>query len=549
MALTTDSRQKLRPFFPPQTSLQSTNLRAALLRSLTELKKNGLLGRSVVLRKTMLDDCKGDRFEELISSFAIIVLKATLRHGDMTASRLLSCSTNFSEEQELPILLAHRVALSNKLTYREHVSRSAVQDMEFIKQSLHALEARRALVSKSVDTAPGVNSVDSESALQDFKRLFCGDSSWLDTILYEDARIAPSQPEEAAEKPMTKVVSSIMEHKRDLARWKEYLASMPTDPIAKPETTSKVGWHDTKSVPGKAKDHKLLPYPQIEQNLERPRLLPGHERLLASMEQELLPHPRRGRRATRPEILPTSNVIFEPSDRQCKHRRPLCLSMPRDGTASRYSGAGAEEQPAFQCSVTCSTGPIFETKDQTQSTGGSRIGSDLTMAITQTPANRSRDEAEKYQGLDNAHEGHLPSPVTQSDEATERSRQPHAESLPRHKSGLSLMERTRMSLAASISQPPKPLRKSQRRSSQFPVNQFETPRKHSTATTPLSPASNDSTPREKLFSDDAEYASVFKTRTKINMSPMISPDRSVLDDSLLKHRLAILNLDDESETD
>ena len=61
--------QKLQPFFPPLEPLQSLNLRAALYRSLNELKKNGVLGRESVLRKTMLDECKGDKFYEILVMF------------------------------------------------------------------------------------------------------------------------------------------------------------------------------------------------------------------------------------------------------------------------------------------------------------------------------------------------------------------------------------------------------------------------------------------------------------------------------------------------
>ena len=53
--------EKLQPFFPPLEPLQSINLRAALYRCLDGLKKSGILGRDVVLRKTMLDELQTDR--------------------------------------------------------------------------------------------------------------------------------------------------------------------------------------------------------------------------------------------------------------------------------------------------------------------------------------------------------------------------------------------------------------------------------------------------------------------------------------------------------
>jgi hypothetical protein len=113
-----------------------------------------------------------------------------------------------------------------------------------------------------------------------------------------------------------------------------------------------------------------------------------------------------------------------------------------------------------------------------------------------------------------------------------------------------LLERTRQSMALISSGPPATgaKRKSTAmRLSQFPVNQFETPRKEHLSEATLSPASNSSTPREKLFSDDVDYTSVFKTRTKIAVSPMISPDRSLLDDSFLGGRMGALDLEESDE--
>ena len=54
------------------------NLRAALFRVLSDLKKNGDLGRESILRKSMLDDCKGDKFDELLALFSTAVLRKSL---------------------------------------------------------------------------------------------------------------------------------------------------------------------------------------------------------------------------------------------------------------------------------------------------------------------------------------------------------------------------------------------------------------------------------------------------------------------------------------
>ena len=70
-----ETRDKLQPFFPPLEPLQSLNLRAALYRSLDQLKKNGILGRECMLRKTMLDECKGEKLMEILLLFSTAVLR------------------------------------------------------------------------------------------------------------------------------------------------------------------------------------------------------------------------------------------------------------------------------------------------------------------------------------------------------------------------------------------------------------------------------------------------------------------------------------------
>ena len=88
-------------------------------------------------------------------------------------------------------------------------------------------------------------------------------------------------------------------------------------------------------------------------------------------------------------------------------------------------------------------------------------------------------------------------------------------------SNYTLVERTRKSMSLI---PPLPSHEALVRPrhhrgprSSFPVNQFETPRNSSGA------RSGASTPQDKLFEEDAEYASVFKSRPRVALSPVSSP--------------------------
>ena len=136
-----ETSQKLQPFFPPLEPLQSLNLRAALYRCLNDLKKNGVLGRESVLRKTMLDECKGEKFFELLALFSNAVLKKALAaqksnsHDEGAAvARRLATATALPRDQQaslLPLAIAHKAALVNVLKRKDEKRRRFA---EFEKQ-------------------------------------------------------------------------------------------------------------------------------------------------------------------------------------------------------------------------------------------------------------------------------------------------------------------------------------------------------------------------------------------------------------------------------
>lgn len=117
-----NTADKLQPFFPPLEPLQSIHLRAALFRCLNELRKNGVLPKETILRKTMLDECQGDKFWELCLSFSALVLrKVTQEKGSASikpiASRLGNAQAMSKSQREsmLPLAIAHKAALSRVL--------------------------------------------------------------------------------------------------------------------------------------------------------------------------------------------------------------------------------------------------------------------------------------------------------------------------------------------------------------------------------------------------------------------------------------------------
>lgn len=92
--------------------------------------------------------------------------------------------------------------------------------------------------------------------------------------------------------------------------------------------------------------------------------------------------------------------------------------------------------------------------------------------------------------------------------------------LPSKRTTLSERTRESMSLMPSTSLKPwKSLHKPQP-SRTYPTNQFETPNKQQVSTN----AAKEETPPEKLFAQEADYTSVFKSRPKIALSPTLSPE-------------------------
>lgn len=122
------TQDKLQPFFPPLEPLQSINLRAALFRCLNELKKDGVLGKDTVLRKSMLDDCQGDKFWELCLSFSGLVLRrVTVENKNRLSyekpfAEKIGTRKNLNTRQRdsmLPLAIAHKAALAKVLTEKE----------------------------------------------------------------------------------------------------------------------------------------------------------------------------------------------------------------------------------------------------------------------------------------------------------------------------------------------------------------------------------------------------------------------------------------------
>ncbi|KAM4058830.1 hypothetical protein HRG_008285 [Hirsutella rhossiliensis] len=189
-----EAANKLKPFFPPLDQMQSLNLRAALLRALDNAKKNGVLGRDLVIRKTMLDECKGERLEEVLAYFSTAVLKRVVardaqrvdRHPALAAELVLEERGYQGNNAELVALaLAHRLSL-RRILERKEVARARYRDFAHLLTIKERAMARRNDVVRHREQQGGGGTV-SENVRAEMRRTvrnnWSGNESWINVLL------------------------------------------------------------------------------------------------------------------------------------------------------------------------------------------------------------------------------------------------------------------------------------------------------------------------------------------------------------------------------
>lgn len=194
-----EARNKLQPFFPPLDQVQSLNLRAALLRALEQAKKNGVLGRDAVVRKTMLDECKGERLEEVLAVFSSAVLKKMVAEQQLNepdhpalAQTLALENRGYSGERGeiTALVLAHKVSLRRMLDDRR-AARARFNDFS------NVLASKEKAIAKRREAAVAARRTSQDRDISDSQRLevwrmvrdnWTGNERWLDTLLYGDSK-------------------------------------------------------------------------------------------------------------------------------------------------------------------------------------------------------------------------------------------------------------------------------------------------------------------------------------------------------------------------
>ncbi|KAL4863727.1 hypothetical protein BDV12DRAFT_22582 [Aspergillus spectabilis] len=502
------ARDKLRPFFPPLESLQSVNLRAALFRVLADLKKNGDLGRETILRKSMLDDCKGEKFDELLAAFSINVVRRRKIHNRNPAIDLSLASGLTPQEYPLilPLILAHRVSLDTLVERRDRVRDTQEKFLQLLDKKKDELGTRSTPDRHDVHT----QGADLEAVIHETKANWQGSAEWADAVLYgglssgRDAFLelpfdsAWSQAKESTVDGLRTTTSRpdlvsdletrVLRQRARLQRWQQYSASLRRLDTASPTKPTNAN----KTPQLVFRDHQALTVASISkavrQPIDRGRSTTGDQSILRSISKamEHINGPSSQR-----QIPPVSILKPEPAPApKPRASRPIPSIMQPEKF----------EPPANSITIEYDMEQPLDRNPRPSYTLTERTRKPMSL-FEGTPESPPADPPTLE---------YTPDPTPEEKEEEEPSRASYTLVKRTHKS---------MSLLPPPRERPRPIHRSRKSRVSFPVNQFDTPPKPSAADFP----SRASTPRDQLFEDQADYASVFKSRPRIALSPIASP--------------------------
>lgn len=457
------------------------NLRAALFRVLSDLKKNGDLGKETILRKSMLDDCKGEKFDELLAVFSTAVLRrvltASIGGRQLNPALRLSLANGITPEEYqlvLPLLLAHRVSLGATGERRSRARGTFEKFSQLLDNKKVQLEQKFQENPQLVPEEPA----DFNHLAEQVKTNWLGSEEWANNLLYGRFR---TSSDAFLELPFSKAwakanestveelktgdsrdllfdLESRVSHQRDrLNRWREFSSS-----AEKSGRTASPSTNPTRNNSSLAfKDHQGLTVASI------------------------------------------SKAVREPGSRALRTQEDQLLSCMNEALAridgkqrlSHVSPEATEDSP----------NPLPPQPSIPQE----------TPTVTE-PEPEAIPSFDNHEGDNEDNEVNPPEPSFQPD-PTPKDQEDHQPDDPPPKP-ITLAERTRKSMSLippRTTQPPPPPQDDQERKRQarisFPINPFETPQKRGP------------TPQDELFDESADYASVFKSRPRIAQSPVASP--------------------------
>lgn len=617
----------------------------------------------------MLDECKGDKFYEVLALFSNAVLKKVLAAQDCNeqnapAAKKLAIATTLSGHEQqslLPLAIAHKAALVYVLRKKEQKRRRYLNFERLLDDKTTDIHHRIRQSKATPRAAPSaVPQKEADAIKKQLRDNWIGNQKWLDVMLHGDnvqanevfltsrfdkiwrmvehGRELENVTVEAG--LLENLQSRVQEQQTRLRKWRTFHEKLqedkaePVSATAKPQAMAKefrFHNHVQLQMPSKRREPNVS-----KPNEQRQSVRPEYADILSEMNIEL----------SRVSTSKPARVGTGLSRRRTSSSTSRSPARSRKNTRSE-----SEIQPPLPTKPSYSTRPVFETK-KSSSEDAPVLRHSRHAAITATPADsdatligyastaRGVDSVRPTADSSDEHAGPEADPnmteiaddtveeplvevpaviIEDSPQPTHRSPSPEPSSAypsepptpmiyppelnaeealaeriitsigdatpspvkkPQPRMSMSLIERTRMSMARTnsfepVAESPLPLpspelpdpptvqadgdrratllertrlsmmamqskprqslaphdRKEKRKSraSLFPVNQFDTPRNRKSFE--LIEESKDTdpekTPKETLFSDEVDYDRVFKSRPRIATSPVFSPPAGV----------------------
>lgn len=441
----------------------------------------------------MLDDCKGEKFDELLAVFSTAVLRRVLAvssdEGSLNPAIKISTAKGLTAEKyqlAVALILAHRVSLGEMGERRARVRNTHEKFSELLDDKKAQLASR-----PKEDRTASEEPIDFNTLLREVNANWLGSQEWADTLLHGGSR---ASRDSFLELPFAKAWSKANEssiealrtdtsqdlladlesrvsHQQDrLRRWRNF-----RDSIRRESSSGLASANTGSHAPLVFRGHHTLTIASISkavrQSIGGSYITEDDQLLLSSMNEALA------------QISGKSQFSGSPTSRRL---RDIEVDSPAPGKA--------------------------EPTDNLPSPIPKQTGSPEKQAPSspiEAPPPASTPEPDSRQ---------TESPIVRISSEPEPTPEPDPQP-----STFTLAERTRksMSLIPPSAQHPREGAPSRKPRSSFPVNQFETPRKQSSQS--HAALSGRSTPRDDLFEDSADYASVFRSRPRVAHSPIISP--------------------------
>ncbi|KAL7275227.1 hypothetical protein RUND412_001842 [Rhizina undulata] len=189
---------RLEGTWPIYEPAQSREFRNVIFKWLNDLKRTDHLGGNVLVRKTLLEDCCGERYEELLLALSTMVLrdqieKNVFREMPRNTPAYQQCiSLTPCPDSLSSLLLAHQVSLTQLLESRKHSKSqwSSFSSLLNIKESEIAALTQKLFKNTHDDIPKKLPRGYESEILSRWRNNWLGDQRWLDIILNGDPEFA-----------------------------------------------------------------------------------------------------------------------------------------------------------------------------------------------------------------------------------------------------------------------------------------------------------------------------------------------------------------------